>query len=135
MLSRTQLSALFLKSCNKRSGAGGDGPQEVVPDPGPGASVELRGGYAPGQVNFPLVGKVLTGEGIAAKEPPPPFLQIQLAGAFGDEHMMQTRVVCHPGTCLQAAMTTEVIRNHEKVARRVVCFNQFEQLNGVRRIA
>jgi hypothetical protein len=111
------------------------GRRRSSPDPVLGASIELRGGHTPGQVNFTRVGKALTSEGIAAKEPPPALLQIQPAGAFRDEHMVQTRVVCHPGTCLQAVMTTEVIRNHENVAGGIVRFNEFEQLDVVRRIA
>ena len=105
------------------------------PDPGPGPSVELHGGHAPGQVDFTRVGKALTSKGIAAEEPPPALLQIEPAGTFRDEHVVQTWVVCHPGTCLQAVMTTEVVRNHEDVAGGIVGFDQFEQLDVVRRIA
>ena len=54
------------------------------PDPGLRSPVELRGRHAPGQVNLARVGKALAGEGIAAEEPPPAFLEVEPAGApFG----------------------------------------------------
>lgn len=111
------------------------GCRRSSPDPGLGPSVELRGGDAPGQIDFTRVGKALAGEGIAAKEPPPPLLQVEPARSFRNEHVMQTRVVCHPGARLQAAVTTQVIRDDEEVAGGIVGFNQLQEFDIIRRVA
>lgn len=53
------------------------------PDPGLGPRVELRGSYAPSQVHLARIGKALTSQRVATKEPPPALLEIKPAGPFG----------------------------------------------------
>lgn len=102
------------------------------PNPGLGPSVELRGRHPPGQIDLAWVGKTLPSEGIAAEEPPPTLLQIQPTRTFGDKHLLEPGMLCHPGTRLQTVVATEVVRDDEDIARGIVRFDQFEQLDVVR---
>jgi hypothetical protein len=105
------------------------------PNPGLGPSVELRGSYAPGQVDLARVGKALTGEGIAAEETPPAFLQVEPTCSFRDEDVLETWMLCQPGAGFQAVVAAQIVCDNENVARRIVCFDQFEQLDIIRRVA
>ena len=105
------------------------------PDPGLGTSVELRGRHAPGQVDLARVGKTLTGEGIAAKEPPPALLQIEPARSFGNEDVVDAGMFCQPSAGFQAVVAAEIICDKENVAPWIVGFDQFEQLDRIRRVA
>jgi hypothetical protein len=74
-----------LKGVHKAAAVGpgfGLGPS---PDPGPGAGVELGGGDLGGVVDLVGVSEGLAGQGGLAEDPPPAFLQVQPAGALGDE--------------------------------------------------
>src|SRR6185437_7107119 len=55
------------------------------PDPGPGAGVELGGGDPGGVGDLIGVGEGLPGQRLPPEDPPPAFLEIQPAGALGDE--------------------------------------------------
>jgi hypothetical protein len=60
----------------------------TTPHPWTGVGVELAGRHPGGQGDFVRGGKRLAGEGFAAKQPPPALLEIQPAGPFGDEGML-----------------------------------------------
>src|SRR5215468_8485658 len=55
------------------------------PDPGTGVGVELGGGDPGGVGDLVGVGEGLPGQRLAPEDPPPAFLHVQPAGAFGDE--------------------------------------------------
>src|SRR5260370_39811455 len=98
-----------LKGVYKASAVGtwfGRGPS---PDPGPGAGVEL-GGSDPGDVGDLIgIGEGLPGQGGLAEDPPPAFLQVQPAGALGDEGVTDAGMVFQPGPGALAVVAGEVI--------------------------
>jgi hypothetical protein len=106
-----------------------------TPDPRVGALIELSGGDTRGLLNLIRIGKTLPSQRIAAEEPPPPFLQVQPAGSFRNEDMVETWMLSHPGTGLGTAVTAEIIGDHEDVAHRIVDFNVSKQSDVVRRVA
>lgn len=97
--------------------------------------VELHRGDLHRAFNLIGIGKALASEGIAAEQPPPALLQIQPAGAFRDEDMLDARMVCEPGARFQAVMTAEIVCDDENVARRIVRFDVLEELDVVLGIA
>src|SRR3954462_2650431 len=82
------------------------------PDPGFGVGVELGGGQLGGVGDLARVGEGLPGEGVPAKDPPPGLLQVQPAGALGDEHLLEARMSGQPGPCGQAGMAGQVVGDH-----------------------
>src|SRR5207253_10238534 len=68
-----------------------------APDPGPGAGVELGGGDPGGVGDLVGVGECLPGQRLAPEDPPPAFLQVQPAGALGDERVPDAGMVFQPG--------------------------------------
>src|SRR4051794_6784878 len=55
------------------------------PDPRSGMGVELGGGHLGGLGDLTRVGEGLPGQSVPAKGPPPGLLQVQPAGALGNE--------------------------------------------------
>src|SRR5436853_116663 len=82
------------------------------PDPGPGAGVELGGGHLGGAGDLVGVGEVLPGQGLAAEDPPPAFLQVQPAGALGDEGVPDAGMILQPGPGALAVVAGQVIGDH-----------------------
>jgi putative transposase len=101
-----------LKGVYKASAVGawlGLGPS---PDPGPGAGVELGGGDPGGVGDLVGVGEVLPGQGLAPEDPPPAFLQVQPAGALGDEGVPDAGMAVEPGPGALAVVAGEVVGDH-----------------------
>src|SRR3954471_4870903 len=67
------------------------------PDPGFGMAVELGGGQLGGVGDLGRVGEGLPGQGVPAEDAPPRLLQVQPAGAPGDEHLLEARMPGQPG--------------------------------------
>jgi len=84
-------------------------------------------GHARGQVDLVGVGEGLAGQGLAAEEPPPAFLQVEPAGPSRNEDVLDARMPFEPGARLQAAMTAEIISDDEDVASWVIGFNIAQQ--------
>jgi hypothetical protein len=105
------------------------------PDPRFGSVVELLRGGLPCPVNLVSIGKTLVGERVTAEEAPPALLQIQPTRAFGNEHLLDARMVRQPGARLQAVVTAQVVGDNENIARRIVSFDVFEELNVVLGVA
>src|SRR5215470_12326180 len=108
-----------LKSIYKASAVGawfGLGPS---PDPGPGAGVELGGRHPGGAGDLAGVGEGLPGQGLAAEDPPPAFLQVQPAGARGDEGVPDAGMAFQPGPGAFAVVAGQVIGDHVDGAVRV----------------
>jgi hypothetical protein len=61
-----------------------------TPDPRLGASVELSGRDACSLRNLIRVGKALSSQCLATEQAPRALLQIELAGPFGNEHLLDT---------------------------------------------
>jgi hypothetical protein len=74
------------------------------PDPGPGAGVELGGGYLGGVRDLVGVGDGLAGQCLAPEDPPPAFLEVEPAGALGDEGVADAGMVFQPGPGALAVM-------------------------------
>lgn len=106
-----------------------------TPDPRIGAPIELSGGDTGGLFNLIIVGKTLSCQGITSEEAPPTFLQVQPAGSFRNEDVVETWMLSHPGARLGTAMAGEVVGDHEDVANRIIDFNVSEQSDVVRRVA
>ena len=105
-----------------------------TPDPRFGSPVELSGRDARGLLNLIRVGKALSSQGIAAEEAPPALLQVKPAGAFGNEDLMEPRMLRQPGAGLGTVVAGEVVSDDEDVTRRIVGFDVSEQGNVVRRV-
>jgi hypothetical protein len=97
--------------------------------------IELSRRHLHRSFNLISIGKTLAREGIAAEQAPPAFLQIEPARALGNEDVLEAWVVCQPGTGCQAIVTAQVVGDDEDVARRIIGFDLFEQLNVVLGIA
>jgi hypothetical protein len=105
-----------------------------TPHPWLGASIELSSGDRCGLLDLISVGKTLSSEGITSEEPPPAFLQVQPAGSFRDEDVMEPRMLSHPGTSLGAVVAGKVVGDQEDVACRIVGFAVGKQRDIVRRV-
>src|SRR5205823_4888347 len=67
------------------------------PDPRFGSSIELRGSYLRRLFNLISISKALPSECIAAEKAPPALLQIEPTSPFGNENMLNARMLCQPG--------------------------------------
>src|SRR5215471_1038905 len=98
------------------------------PDPGPGAGVELGSGHLGGVSDLVGVGELLPGEGGLAEDPPPAFLQVEPAGALGDEGVADAGMVLQPGPGAFAVVAGEVIGDHVDRALGVGLLLQLEEV-------
>ncbi len=105
------------------------------PDPRFGSPIELCCGHLHRLLNLISISKALPSERITSEEAPPALLQIEPASPFGNENMLNTRVLRQPGACFQAVVTTEIVRDDEDVPLGIVRFDVLEQLNVVLGIA
>ena len=105
------------------------------PDPRFGSSIELRGSYLRRLFNLISISKALPSECIASEKAPPALLQIEPTSPFGNENMLNARMLCQPGACFQTVVTTEIVRDDEDVPRWIVRFDVLEQLDVVLGIA
>ena len=105
------------------------------PDPGFRPVVELLGRHLHRLVNLIGIGKALACECIATEEPPPAFLQIEPTRAFGNEDVLEARMLREPGTSLQTVMTAEIVGNNKNVPVQVVGLDVLEQLDIILGIA
>ena len=97
--------------------------------------VELSDRHACGLFNLSGIGKTLASQGIAAEETPPTLLQIEPARSCGNEEVMQTRMLSHPGPRLSTVMTGEVIGDDEDVPPGIVRFDLLKQSDVIGRVA
>ena len=88
------------------------------PDPGPGAFVELGGGHPGGVGDLVGVGEVLPGQRLAPEDPPPAFLEVEPAGALGDEGVPDAGMTFQPGPGALAVVAGEVIGDNHDLASR-----------------
>ena len=66
----------------------------------------------------------------------PALLQVQPTGPFGNEDVVEPRMLSHPGTSLGTAMAGKVVSDHEDVASWIVGFDigkQSDVVGGVAR--
>jgi hypothetical protein len=73
--------------------------------------IELSRSSADSVFNFEMVGKGLTGKGIATQEPPPAFLQVEPTRPFGDGYLMHARMVVEPGANRRAGVAGQIIHD------------------------
>ena len=71
--------------------------------------VELCGGDSGGVGDLAGVGEALSGQSLAAEHPPPRLVQVQPAGPFRDEHLLDARVFCQPCAGALAGVAAEVV--------------------------
>src|SRR6266478_9532009 len=98
------------------------------PDPGPGAGVELGGGHLGGVGDLVGVGEVLSGQRLAPEDPPPAFLQVEPAGALGDEGVPDAGMVFQPGPGALAVVAGQVVGDHVDRAVGVGLLGQLEEV-------
>jgi hypothetical protein len=89
--------------------------------------VELRRSDAGRLLNLIGIGKALSGQGIATEETPPALLQIEPAGSFGNEDVLDTRMLRQPEAGLGTIVTAEIIGNHVEIALGIGRFDVGEQ--------
>src|SRR6266487_2337385 len=115
----TELVLRSLKGVYKALSVGAGFGLGPSPDPGPGAGVELGGGDLGGVGDLVGVGEGLAGQGGLAEDPPPAFLQVEPAGAFGDEGVPDAGMAFQPGPGVLAVVAGEVIGDDHDLAVRV----------------
>src|SRR5690242_11638951 len=98
------------------------------PDPGPGAGVELGGGHPGGVGDLVWVGEGLAGQGLPPEDPPPAFLEVQPAGALGDEGVPDAGMVLQPGPGALAVVAGQVIGDHVDHALGVGLLLELEEV-------
>src|SRR5689334_11023351 len=98
------------------------------PDPGPGTGVELGRGHAGGVGDLVGIGEVLPGQGLAPEDPPPAFLEVEPAGALGDEGVPDPGMVLQPGPGALAVVAGEVIGDHPDGALGVGLLGRLEEV-------
>src|SRR5271157_2717405 len=96
---------------------------KTSPDPWVGTPVELSGRHAGGLLNLIGIGKALPRKGISTEEAPPALLQVEPAGSFGNEEVVNAGVLGQPSAGFSAVMAAEIISNDEDVPGRIVGFN------------
>ena len=106
-----------------------------TPDPGVGASIELGRSNPRGLFDLVGVGKTVASQGIVAEKPPPALLQVEPAGPRRNVDVLEARMLGQPGAGLGTAMTAEIIRDKEDIARRIVSFDVLQEGDVVRRVA
>ena len=106
-----------------------------TPDPGLGAPIQLLGGDASGLFDLLGIGKALSGQCIAAEEPPPAFLQIEPACSRRNEDVVNARVPLQPGARLQTRMTAEIVADDEHVTLGIVGFDVGQERDVAFRVA
>lgn len=99
------------------------------PDPGFGTRIQLCRSHAPGLIDLGRIGKTLSSQRIAAKEPPPALLQIEPTRSFGNEDLVDAGMFCEPGIGFGAQVTGQVIRDHEQISFRIVNLDIVQQSN------
>jgi hypothetical protein len=105
------------------------------PDPRFGSPIELRCGHLHCLFNLISISKALPSERIASEEAPPALLKIKPASPFGNEHVLDARVLRQPGAGFQTVMTAQIVRDDEEVSLGIVRFDVLEQLDVVLGIA
>ena len=93
------------------------------PEPWVGSSVELSCRNAGGLLKLIGIGKALPRKGITTEEAPPALLQVEPAGSFGNEEVVNAGVLGQPSAGLSAVMEASIISNDEDVPGRIVGFN------------
>ena len=106
-----------------------------TPDPGLGAPIQLLGGDASGVFDLLGIGKALSGQCIAAEEPPPAFLQIEPACSRRNEDVVNARMLLQPGARLHTGVTAEIVADNEEVSLGIVGLDVGEQRNVAFRVA
>jgi hypothetical protein len=112
--------APFVKCGNKRSDGGGDGFWGAAPDPGLGASIELSRGDTGGLFDLVRRGLALPSQRNAWEEPPPALLQVEEACPFGNEDLMETRMLGQPGPGLGTVVAGQMIGDDGDLPSRVI---------------
>jgi hypothetical protein len=74
------------------------------PHPRFGSQIELSGRDAGGLLNLIGIGKALSRKSITTEEAPPALLQVEPAGSFGNEEMVNAGVLGQPGAGLSTVM-------------------------------
>src|ERR1700745_2171304 len=97
-----------LKDVYKASAAGTWFGLGSSPDPGAGAGVELGGGDPGGVRDLVGVGEILPGQRLAPEDPPPAFLEVEPAGALGDEGVPDAGMVFQPAPGALAVVAGQV---------------------------
>ena len=97
------------------------------PDPGPGAGVELGGGHPGGMRDLVGVSEGLPGQRLAPEDPPPAFLEVQPAGALGDEGVPDAGVVFQPGPGALAVVAGQVVGDHPDRALGISLLLELEE--------
>src|SRR5947199_8709036 len=98
------------------------------PDPGPGAGVELGGGHPGGVPDLVGAGEGLPGQRLAPEDPPPAFLQVEPAGALGDEGVPDPGMVFRPGPGALAVVAGQVVGDHPDGAVGIGLLGQLEEV-------
>src|SRR5258708_11722652 len=86
------------------------------PDPGLGPGVKVLRGDARRLLELFGIGKVLAGEGLAAEEPPPAFLQIAPTRPGRDRHRMYPRMDRQPVLDGATGVAGAMVRDQVPVA-------------------
>ncbi len=104
------------------------------PDPGLGSMIELSRCHASSLLDLSWIGKALSSQRISPEKPPPALLQIEPACPFGNEDLMEARMLGEPGGGFRAQMTGQVICNHEQISLGILGLNIGKQGDVVLRV-
>src|SRR5207247_10720692 len=98
------------------------------PDPGPGTGVELGGSHLGGVGDLAGVGEGLPGQRLPPEDPPPAFLQVEPAGALGDEGVPDAGMILQPGPGALAVVAGKVAGDHPDGALGVGLLLELEEV-------
>ncbi len=96
--------------------------------------IELSRGNAGGLFDLSGSGKTLSSQGIPTEETPPAFLEVEPAGPFRNEDVMEARMLSHPGPRLSTVVAGEIVRDDVNVSVRIIGFDALKQCNVVGRV-
>lgn len=111
------------------------GPWWATPNPWFGAPIELTGRQVGGRLDLPVIRETLARKGIAAKQPPPPFDEIEPAGAGWHRFLMHPGMLSEPLPDRTTGVAGEIVVDQVEISIRVRGVNRVEELLEPGRVA
>src|SRR5919202_3326788 len=102
--------------------------RRTPPNPGFGPAVELRGGQCRCCLDLCVIGKALARKGIPPEQPPPPFDEIEPAGARRNGLLMEAGMLAQPLPDRATGVAGQVVVDQIELPLRVRSIDGVKEL-------